>query len=277
MQIKQTHRVILKFLLYSIFRGKYMINKKVFLSILLLSALLLSNPIKAIEDNNGYVGLRMYKFPKPRIAKEVTVIEVIPNSPAWKAGIRIADRILKVNDIDVSNYNVEQVHNLIKGKPQEKVKVTLLTRDGIKDFILTRESFNPDKIDHYPRWLDMCGDKKLGGETCFYHPGTYKSKFSDNFKFSGPVDVMVFGAQKAAIRYQYEDDLRICQNAKDRAMCYMVIKQSINNRNYAQAQLQQQATQNMIQNFNHLNTNLELQNMNQNLYNINNNLQMLRY
>lgn len=254
-----------------------MINKKVFLSVLLLSALLFSNPIKAIEENNGYVGLRMYKFPKPRIAKEVTVIEVIPNSPAWKAGIRIADRILKVNDIDVSNYNVEQVHNLITGKPQEKVKVTLLTRDGIKDFILTRESFNPDKIDHYPRWFDMCGDKKLGGESCFYHPGTYKSKFSDNFRFSGPVDVMVFGMQKAAIRYQYEDDLRICQNAKDKAMCYMVIKQSINNRNYAQAQLQQQATQNMIQNFNQLNTNIELQNMNQNLYNINNNLQMLRY
>ncbi len=254
-----------------------MINKKVILSILILSALLLSNSTKAIEENNGYVGLRMYKFPKPRIAKEVTIIEVIPNSPAWNSGIRIADRILKVNDVDVSNYSVEQVHSLIVGKPNEKVKPTLLTREGIKDYTLTREQFNPNKIEHYPRWIDMCGDNKLGGESCFYHLGTYKSKFSDNFKFSGPIDVKVFGTQKAAIRYQYEDDLKICQNAKDKAICYMAIKQSINNRNYAQAQLQQQQLQGVIQNLNHVNTNIELQNMNQNLYNINNNLQMLRY
>ncbi len=254
-----------------------MINKKVFLSILVISALLFSNSTKAIEENNGYVGFQMYKFPKPRIAKEVTIINVFPNTPAWNAGIRIADRILKVNDTDVTNYNVEQIQNLITGKPKEQVKVTLLTREGIKDFILTREKFNPDKIDSYPRWIDMCGDNKLGGESCFYHPGTYIGKFSDNFKFNGPIDVKVFRTQKAAIRYQYEDDLRICQNAKDKAMCYMVIKQSISNRNYAQAQLQQQQLQGVIQNLNHVNTNLELQNMNQNLYNINNSIQMLRY
>ena len=254
-----------------------MINKKGVLSILLLLAFLFSNSTKAIEVNNGYLGLRMYKFPKPRIVKEVTIIEVIPNSPAWEAGIRIADRILKVNDVDVSNYDVKQVLAMIMGKPKEKVKLTLLTREGIKEFVLTREIFNPNNIEHYPRWAEMCGDTKFDGETCFYHPGTYKTKFSDNFKFGGPIDVKVFGSQKAALRYQYEDDLRICQNAKDKAMCYIAIKQSINNRNYAQTQLQQQATQNMIQNFNHLNTNLELQNMNQKLYNINNNLQMLRY
>lgn len=254
-----------------------MINKKAVFCIVALSAVLVSNPIRAIEENNGYVGLRMHKFQKPRIAKEVTIVEVIPNSPAWNAGIRIADRILKVNDIDVSNYSMEQVQSLITGKPKETVKLTLLTREGIKEFSLIREIINPNKIEYYPRWVDMCGDNKLGGESCFYHPGTYKSKFSDNFKFSGPVDVKVFGTQKAAIRYQYEDDLRICQNAKDKAMCYMAIKQSINNRNYAQAQLQQQQVQGIIQNLNHVNTNLELQNMNQNLYNINNNLQMLRY
>lgn len=254
-----------------------MINKKAVLFVVGLLVVLFSNPVKAIEENNGYVGLRMYKFPKPRIAKVVTIVEVIPNSPAWNTGIRIADRILKVNDIDVSNYSVEQVHKLIAGKPKENVKLTLLTREGVREFNLTRAMFNSDKIEHYPRWADMCGDNKLGGESCFYHPGTYKSKFSDNFKFSGPVDVKVFGTQKAAIRYQYEDDLRICQNAKDKAMCYMAIKQSINNRNYAQAQLQQQQMQGIIQNLNQVNTNLELQNMNQNLYNINNNLQMLRY
>ena len=60
-------------------------------------------------------------------------------------------------------------------------------------------------------------------------------------------------------------------------MCYMMVKQSINNRNYAEAQLRQQQLQGVIQNMNHINTNMELQNINQNLNNMNMNLQMLRY
>lgn len=253
-------------------------KKNFFALILGICLFLTSNPINAIEDSNGFVGVVMHKFPKGKIIKEVVIIDVIPNSPAWKAGIRIADRILKVNAEDVSELEVAEVKNLISGKIGDSVTLTLLTKNGIKDFSIKRVKLEPDKIDSYPKWYELCGDnKKLQGESCFYHPNTYKTKFADNFKFSGPIDVKVFGTQKAAVRYQFEEDLRICQNAQDKAMCYMMIKQSINNRNYAEAQLRQQQLQGVIQNMNHINTNMELQNINQNLNNMNMNIQMLRY
>lgn len=253
--------------------------KKFFVVLILgVYLILASNPIKAIENNNGFVGIVMHKFPKGKIIKEVVIIDVIPSSPAWNAGIRIADRILKVNGEDVSQFDIPEVKNLVSGKIDDSVTLTLLTRNGIKDFNIKRIKLKPDKIASYPKWYEMCGDnKKLQGESCFYHPNTYKTKFVDNFKFSGPIDVKVFGTQKAAVRYQFEEDLRICQNAQDKAMCYMMVKQSINNRNYAEAQLRQQQLQGVIQNMNHINTNMELQNINQNLNNMNMNLQMLRY
>ena len=77
--------------------------KKFFVVLILgVYLILASNPIKAIENNNGFVGIVMHKFPKGKIIKEVVIIDVIPSSPAWNAGIRIADRILKVNGEDVS-------------------------------------------------------------------------------------------------------------------------------------------------------------------------------
>ena len=253
-------------------------KKFFFVLILGVSLILALNPIKAIEENNGFIGLHMHKFSKGRIVKEVVIIDVVPNSPAWNAGIRIADRILKVNGEDVTQYDVADVKKLISGKIGDNVLLTLLTRNGIKDYNIKRGKLEADKIISYPKWYEMCGDnKKLQGESCFYHPNTYETKFVDNFKFSGPIDVKVFGTQKAAIRYQYEEDMRICQNAQDKAMCYMMIKQSVNNRSYAEAQLRQQQLQNVIQNMNHVNTNMELQNINQNLNNMNMNLQMLRY
>lgn len=275
MQIKQTHRVILEFLLYSIFRGKYMINKKVFLSILLLSALLFSNPTKAIEENNGYVGFQMYKFPKPRIAKEVTIINVFPNTPAWNAGIRIADRVLKVNDIDVTEYSVEEVQGLIIGRINEEVKLTLKTREGIKDFKIKRAAINKNRLDIYPLWQDFCGDRPSDNEACFIHSNDIVNK---KFELgNGPASVSIRGRYIAQKRYSFENNLYLCSQSKDPAMCYVQLKQNLQNQAIANQAMQQQTTQNMIQNFNHLNTNLELQNMNQNLYNINNNLQMLRY
>ena len=155
MQRKQTHRVILIFLLYIISRGEPMILKKISICLLFLSVFLFCNSTKAIEDSNGYVGIQMYKFKKPRIAKEITIINVFPNSPAWNVGIRTADRILKVNDIDVSDKALDEVQKLISGKVNSNVKLTLKTRYGIKDFVVTRAAFNPNNNLSYPQWNDL--------------------------------------------------------------------------------------------------------------------------
>ena len=102
--------------------------KKVFVVLILGVCLILaSKPIKAIEDNNGFVGIVMHKFQNGKIIKDVVIIDVIPNSPAWNAGVRIADRIQKVNGTDVTQYDINEVKNLISGKIGEGVSLTLLT------------------------------------------------------------------------------------------------------------------------------------------------------
>lgn len=78
-----------------------------------------SQKAKAIEEQKGYVGMNMYKFNQPKVLKEVVIFNVFPNSPAWNAGVKIGDRVLKVNNIDVTNHSVEEIQKLVIGKPNE--------------------------------------------------------------------------------------------------------------------------------------------------------------
>ena len=121
--------------------------RKIFTISLLIGALIAANPINAIEESNGYVGFNMYRFPKPKIAKEATIINVFPNSPAWEAGIRVADRILKVNDVDVTESSVSDIQKLIVGKIGGSVKINLKKKErGKKFFFLTRTGRKIKKI-----------------------------------------------------------------------------------------------------------------------------------
>ena len=249
--------------------------RKIFTISLLLGAIIAANPISAIEESNGYLGFNMYKFPKAKIAKEVTIINVFPNSPAWKARIRVADRILKVNDIDVRESSVADIQKLIAGKIGGSVKLTLKTREGIKDFMVTRAALDVNKLSIYPQWQDFCGDKSSDHEICFIHSNDIVNK---KFELGqGPLAISLKGRNIAQRRYAFENDLYLCSETKDPALCYMQLRQNMQNQIFANRAMQQQATQNLIQNLNNVNTNIELQNMNQNLYNINNSTQMLRY
>ena len=123
---------------YCIFYLEGIDMKKLFLFTVIFSLLIAFNKANAI-DKNVSLGIEMYKFSKPRIAKEVTIINVYPNTAAWNAGVRIADRILKVNDIDVSTMSTEEVRDLIS--TENTVKLTLKTRTGIKDFNIKKDAF----------------------------------------------------------------------------------------------------------------------------------------
>lgn len=246
-----------------------------------------SLPLWANEDNSGRIGIQMYKFKKPRIAKSAVVIGVFPDSPAWLAGIRMADQVLKVNDVDVSKMSVPEIQNLLTGKVGTSVNLTLLTREGVRSYTLKRAELNLESAT-IPRWYQFCGHPKTEGEICYIHPGQYKMRASDWVKIMGPYGVNYYGTQLAAQRYQFEDDLRLCQESKDKAMCYLEIRKTIQNNAIAQQSVQLQKAMLLNQTLNGLNNNLNMQminqnmnynfnNLNNNLFNINNNLQMLRY
>ena len=230
--------------------------------------------VEQIEAFGG-IGIMIDRFQKPRIAKYLVIKSVIPNSPAWNAGIRIADQILEIDEKDAKDMTIEQASSLMRGEIGAKVKLKLLTYHGIGEVELTR-----DKIDvsmKYPQWWHFCGHVKTENEICYIHPGQYHMKASDWVKIMGPYGVNYYGSQIAQDRYKFERHLRLCQETDNKAMCYLEIEKMQNLNSIAKHQMQMQAAHNLQQNVNNFNTNMQLQNINNNLQNINTNLMFMRY
>lgn len=83
-----------------------------------------------LEGNFEGIGIEFNRFDDT-----VHVLYVIPNGPSDKAGLRIGDRIIKVNDSSIASKALpnEEIRKMIKGKEGSKVKLTVL-RDNTTQF-----------------------------------------------------------------------------------------------------------------------------------------------
>ena len=70
------------------------------------------------------------------------VIDVSKDDAADKAGIKVGDIIIKVDDNDVSNTFGDDLSNLIRGEEGTKVKVTVKRGEEVIDFNITRSKIN---------------------------------------------------------------------------------------------------------------------------------------
>ena len=71
----------------------------------------------------------------------LTVISPIEDTPAFKAGIKAGDQILKINDKFTKDMNIMDAVKLMRGPKGTKVTITIM-RDGFerpKEFTLTRD------------------------------------------------------------------------------------------------------------------------------------------
>jgi len=69
------------------------------------------------------------------IKKEIlTVISVIDNSPAQKAGLQPKDKILAIDDQDTINMSLDEAINLIRGESSTTVSL-IIKREGVDEFI----------------------------------------------------------------------------------------------------------------------------------------------
>lgn len=69
-----------------------------------------------------------------------TIIEIFDNSPAFKAGIEVGDVILSVNNIDISEYTLAEVSDLLVGDKGTKINLKVRRGDEEKTFIFTRDT-----------------------------------------------------------------------------------------------------------------------------------------
>lgn len=81
----------------------------------------------------------------------ITVVSPIEGSPAYKAGLRTGDKIIKVDDLDISEYTSDKAASIIRGEEGTTVRIGV-RREGVSDLIyfeLVREviKINPVKYE----------------------------------------------------------------------------------------------------------------------------------
>lgn len=69
----------------------------------------------------------------------ITVTRVFKGSPAEEAGMRAGDKIVYVNDVYYSAYEMDEAVSIMRGTPGETVKVTVVRNLETMDFEVTRK------------------------------------------------------------------------------------------------------------------------------------------
>jgi len=64
--------------------------------------------------------------------KALTVISPIDNTPAYRAGIKAGDIILKIYDQSTLNMTLDEAVNIMRGKPKTEIEITVVRKGELK-------------------------------------------------------------------------------------------------------------------------------------------------
>ena len=81
--------------------------------------------------------------------KTLTIREILKNSPAEKSGIKPGDKILKIDETLVSDYEGEGVTALLNGLPDTKVNLQIERQNKKIDIEVTRKKIEINPVPHY--------------------------------------------------------------------------------------------------------------------------------
>ena len=103
---------------------------------------------KATEENTGrYAGIGCQLIGDPD-DKLITITRVFKGSPAEKAGIIAGDKIVYVDDVYYTAYEMDDAVEVMRGTPGEIVKVTVLRGLETVDFDISRELININYVEY---------------------------------------------------------------------------------------------------------------------------------
>ena len=95
--------------------------------------------------------------------KQLTVLAPMDNSPAKRAGILSGDKIIRIDNQETMNYNIDDAAKLIRGKKGTDVKLSIQRygENELIDFVLTRESIAVKDISYFGMLDDATGYIRL--------------------------------------------------------------------------------------------------------------------
>ena len=97
------------------------------------------------EGEYAGIGCQLLADPSDEL---ITVTRVFKGSPAESVGIRAGDKIVYVDDVYYSAYEMDEAVNVMRGEPGGTVKVTVLRNLETIDFDVTREVIHINYVEH---------------------------------------------------------------------------------------------------------------------------------
>lgn len=111
--------------------------------------------------------------------------------PAHKAGLKIGDEILKVNDVDVTGKNTSDISQLLKGQANTKLEVTIQRygENKTRKIEIMREKITIDNVPYYGKVTNDVGYIKLSDFTT--GAGKEVKKALDQLKKDGATKIIL--------------------------------------------------------------------------------------
>jgi len=107
-----------------------------------------------------------------------TIIRVLANNPAEKAGLKPGDVIVAVNEQSAVGWTADKAASEVRGEPNTTVKISVLRTNEQKDFTITRQVVtNPSVQSEVKDGIGMLTISRFDGET-----GALARKAAENFK-----------------------------------------------------------------------------------------------
>jgi carboxyl-terminal processing protease len=107
-----------------------------------------------------------------------TIIRVLANNPAEKAGVRAGDTILAVNDQPASGWSADKTATQVRGEAGTTVKLAVMRGSESKEFTITRATVNnPSVMSSIENGIGTMTITRFDNET-----GNLARKAAQNFK-----------------------------------------------------------------------------------------------